>query len=89
APVLGVADIASAAHTRHREMVLERGGYRGTGFPAKLRRTPAQLDRLPPRLGEHTREVLLEAGYAPDAIAALARSGAFGPTRTTETAAAP
>jgi len=27
-------------------------------------------------LGEHTEEILLEAGYAPDAIAALRASGA-------------
>ena len=30
----------------------------------------------PPRIGEHGREVLEEAGYAADAIAALCASGA-------------
>jgi crotonobetainyl-CoA:carnitine CoA-transferase CaiB-like acyl-CoA transferase len=81
APVLGLADVARAPHTRHREMVIERDGYRGAGFAAKLRRTPPRLASLPPTLGEHTQEVLAEAGYAPDTITALARAGAFGPAR--------
>jgi crotonobetainyl-CoA:carnitine CoA-transferase CaiB-like acyl-CoA transferase len=45
---------------------------------------PIRLDgaRLPsrrgPALGEHTDEVLREAGFAPEEIAALRRSGAAG-----------
>jgi crotonobetainyl-CoA:carnitine CoA-transferase CaiB-like acyl-CoA transferase len=77
APVLGIADVARSPHTRHREMVLERDGYSGTGFPVKLGRTPARLSRLPPAHGEHTREVLREAGLAVEAIDALQRCGAF------------
>jgi len=29
-----------------------------TGFPVKLSETPAQLFRSPPKLGEHTEEIL-------------------------------
>ena len=29
-----------------------------TGFPVKLSKTPAQLFRSPPKLGEHTEEIL-------------------------------
>ena len=29
-----------------------------TGFPVKLSNTPAQLFRSPPKLGEHTHEIL-------------------------------
>jgi crotonobetainyl-CoA:carnitine CoA-transferase CaiB-like acyl-CoA transferase len=41
------------------------------GFSA----TPSAIRRLPPRLGEHSVEVLREAGFAADEIAALLTSG--------------
>jgi crotonobetainyl-CoA:carnitine CoA-transferase CaiB-like acyl-CoA transferase len=34
-------------------------------------RTPAAMHRPPPRLGEHTREVLEQAGFSPEEIAAV------------------
>ena len=37
----------------------------------KLSRTPAQITRVAPALGEHLREVLTEIGYSPDAIEKL------------------
>ena len=39
--------------------------------PARFSRSPASVRRLAPRLGEHTREVLAEAGYAEPEIEAL------------------
>ncbi|WBY01336.1 CoA transferase [Ramlibacter tataouinensis] len=78
APVLGIADVAASPHAKHREMFLERDGYRGTGFPVKLKRTPATLSRLPPGRGEHTHEVLREAGFSGEEIRELARCGALG-----------
>jgi crotonobetainyl-CoA:carnitine CoA-transferase CaiB-like acyl-CoA transferase len=57
-PVLNVADAAWHPHTHHREMVVERGDYKGTGSPIKLSRTPASYRLLPPALGEHNDEVL-------------------------------
>jgi len=38
---------------------------------------PAAIDRLPPRLGEHGREILSEIGMRPEDIDALAKSGAL------------
>jgi crotonobetainyl-CoA:carnitine CoA-transferase CaiB-like acyl-CoA transferase len=35
-----------------------------------------EVRRSPPRLGEHTRGLLLEAGYSAEAIDALVASGA-------------
>jgi crotonobetainyl-CoA:carnitine CoA-transferase CaiB-like acyl-CoA transferase len=42
----------------------------------RFSRTPADVRRLAPRLGEHTREVLREAGYAEAEIDALVACGA-------------
>ena len=53
------------------------GKVRHTGFAVNFFDTPADVTRLPaPRLGENTRELLREAGYAPDRIEALIASGA-------------
>ena len=41
APVLGVEQALEAPHTKHSEMVIQMGEYRGLGAPVKLSRTPA------------------------------------------------
>jgi crotonobetainyl-CoA:carnitine CoA-transferase CaiB-like acyl-CoA transferase len=45
------------------------------GQPIGLSRTPAQFRRAPPELGEHTNEVLTEAGFSLEEIAQLRSSG--------------
>ena len=49
---------------------------RGIGNPVKLSRTPGEVGAPAPSLGEHTDEVLAEAGYSAEEIAALKESGA-------------
>jgi crotonobetainyl-CoA:carnitine CoA-transferase CaiB-like acyl-CoA transferase len=44
--------------------------------PVRLQDTPAAIRRSAPRFGEHTHEVLLEAGYSADQIEGMRRSGA-------------
>jgi formyl-CoA transferase len=41
--------------------------------PMTLSRTPSHMERYPPAIGEHTQEVLGEAGFRPDEIAELSR----------------
>jgi crotonobetainyl-CoA:carnitine CoA-transferase CaiB-like acyl-CoA transferase len=78
--VMNLAEVFSDSQVLAQEMVLEvehpgHGRVCMTGFPVKLGRTPAQLRRPAPALGEHTDEVLRSLGYAPDRIAALRREG--------------
>ncbi|MGZ0190391.1 MAG: CaiB/BaiF CoA transferase family protein [Alphaproteobacteria bacterium] len=44
--------------------------------PYTLSETPATIRRMPPRFGEHTREVLAELGYDPATIDAMLDAGA-------------
>ena len=50
----------------------EEGIVRGLGIPVKLSETPGSIRRAAPLLGEHTEEVLREAGLSRDEIEALA-----------------
>ncbi len=42
----------------------DRGVVKVLGNPVKLSRTPAEIRRPPPKLGEHTEEVLAGLGLA-------------------------
>lgn len=46
------------------------------GLPVKFSATPGAVTRPAPRLGEHTRAVLGELGYAPDEVERLIAEGA-------------
>jgi alpha-methylacyl-CoA racemase len=80
-PVLGLDEALDSELVREREMVVELeqpelGPVRLLGVPVKLSRTPGEPDRPAPALGEHTREVLAEAGLGEEEIASLIESGA-------------
>jgi crotonobetainyl-CoA:carnitine CoA-transferase CaiB-like acyl-CoA transferase len=52
------------------------GTLRMPGIPVAYSATPGEIRRLPPRLGEHSLEVLREAGLGAGAIEAMIASGA-------------
>ena len=51
------------------------GTLRFPGVPAQFSRTPGEIRRAPPKLGEHSVEVLAEIGYAREEIEALVEAG--------------
>jgi crotonobetainyl-CoA:carnitine CoA-transferase CaiB-like acyl-CoA transferase len=89
-PVLELDEALDSELVRARQMVVEldqpgaERPVRQLGLPVKLDRTPGEHDRLPgPALGEHTEQVLAEAGYSEPEIAELLAGGAAaGPAET-------
>jgi crotonobetainyl-CoA:carnitine CoA-transferase CaiB-like acyl-CoA transferase len=80
-PINSIADMAEDPHTAAREMVVElehprAGRTRALGLPIKLSATPGRVSRAAPLLGQHTREVLAEYGFASREIEALIGEGA-------------
>jgi alpha-methylacyl-CoA racemase len=91
-PILALDEAMRSELVREREMVVEldqphMGTVRQLGIPIKLDRTPGSVDAPAPALGEHTREVLAEAGYSDEEVEALLADGAVaGPTAGSEAA---
>jgi len=80
-PINSIADMAADPQTAARAMVVElehprAGRTRALGLPIKLSATPGAVSRPAPLLGQHTREVLAEFGFAVSEIEALLASGA-------------
>ena len=80
-PVLDVDEALESELVRAREMVVEwqqpgLGPVRQLGVPVKMSRTPGTVHGPAPALGEHTRDVLAEAGLSDEEIKALFESGA-------------
>lgn len=76
APVRSLEQALADEQTEVNRMVLEMehptaGRVRALDAPIRLSATPAQVRRVPPRLGEHNVEVLAEHGYAAEDVAAL------------------
>jgi alpha-methylacyl-CoA racemase len=80
-PVLDVDEALESELVRAREMVVEweqpgLGPVRQLGVPVKMSRTPGTVHGPAPALGEHTRDVLAEAGLSDEEIETLFESGA-------------
>lgn len=80
-PVLTVTQMHADPHVLAREMVVSlqhpvAGETHAIGLPIKLSETPGKVVRPSPLLGEHTREILAEAGYGADEAEAMIAAGA-------------
>ena len=80
-PINSIAQMAADPQALAREMVVElehprAGRTRALGLPVKLSRTPGKVTRPAPLLGQHTREVLAEFGFASSEIEGLIATGA-------------
>ena len=78
--IYSAADIAADPHYAARGMLLDSVAGDGEplkqpGVVPKLSATPGAIRRAAPRLGEHTDEVLREAGYSDAEITALRQKG--------------
>ncbi len=81
-PILDYPQAFESEHGRHRQMRIEidhplEGKVPNIGFAVKMQGTPQEVRRHPPLLGEHTQEVLMQAGFTPDEIKELEEQGAF------------
>ncbi|SDO91050.1 Crotonobetainyl-CoA:carnitine CoA-transferase CaiB [Filomicrobium insigne] len=80
-PVLSIDEMHNDPQTLARDMVPEVahpvvGAVRTLGLPVKFSETPGGVQRAAPVLGQHTREVLLEAGYSQAEVEDMIRAGA-------------
>ena len=79
-PIYNLAQVYNDPHVRARNMVVELddphlGTIKHIGVPVKLSDTPGTIRHRAPDLGEHSREVLLEAGYTPAEVESLVEHG--------------
>ena len=80
APINDYADLLRHPQVMASDMIVEQdhpraGRFKTIATPVKLGATPGSIRTPAPALGEHSRDILAEAGYTRDEIDALAASG--------------
>jgi crotonobetainyl-CoA:carnitine CoA-transferase CaiB-like acyl-CoA transferase len=82
-PINRIDKVVAEEQVRARQMITEialpgLGNMRMAGLPVKLSDTPAAIGLPPPRLGQHTAEVMRSLGYADGDVEAFAARGTVG-----------
>jgi crotonobetainyl-CoA:carnitine CoA-transferase CaiB-like acyl-CoA transferase len=80
-PVYGYADLVEDAQIKHNGTFVEydhptEGHVKTPGFAIRFSKTPSMVERGAPLAGEHSREVLREAGFDDAKIESFLASGA-------------
>jgi crotonobetainyl-CoA:carnitine CoA-transferase CaiB-like acyl-CoA transferase len=80
-PVYGYADLVDDPQIKHNGTFVEydhptEGHVKTPGFPIRFSKTPSTVERGAPVVGQHSREILAEAGLSDTQIEALLASGA-------------
>lgn len=80
-PVLSITEMHEDPQAEARDMIVTTshpiaGNVQTIGLPVKFSKTPGGVERPAPIKGQHTYEVLAEAGFSEDEIAALVEEGA-------------
>ncbi|HEX3887786.1 MAG TPA: CoA transferase [Phenylobacterium sp.] len=83
-PLNDIAQAWDDPQIKARGLLAEVDGRRFVRTPIKLHDTPVALKRGPAEVGEHTREVLAEAGFSTADIDALISTGAAATERKQE-----
>lgn len=78
--VYGYDDVVADPQVAHNGSFVEydhpsEGRVKTPGFPIRFARTPSTIARGAPQIGEHSREVLAEAGFDADAVERLIGAG--------------
>jgi len=84
-PVYGYADLVEDEQIKHNGTFVEydhptEGHVKTPGFPIKFSKTPSVVERGAPVVGQHSRDVLLEAGFDDADIERLIVKGAVAET---------
>jgi len=79
-PIYNMEQVYQDPQVRAREMLVDLedpdlGTLHNIGIPVKLSATPGQIRHRAPALGEHSVEILLEAGFAQAEVEELVRAG--------------
>jgi crotonobetainyl-CoA:carnitine CoA-transferase CaiB-like acyl-CoA transferase len=82
-PVNTIDKVVMQPQVHARDMIQEielegLGMMSMAGLPIKMGESPGAIRLPPPRLGQHTEEILKEMGYAQERIKTLAEQGAIG-----------
>lgn len=78
--VLSLSEAFDDPQSRHHGMLVEfehpvAGLVQTTGSPIRINESQARADRIPPTLGQHTKELLIELGVDTDTASAMIADG--------------
>ncbi len=76
-PINTIDQALADPHIQARGVIVRLGNRQFIGSPIRMSRTPPAVRRGPAEIGEHSREVLMEAGFSAGEVEELLASGAL------------